>query len=53
MLPNGGTIKLRIRTIKENKNFRSLGELHIQNHGIPGYEKVNQVEFIIQYFIVK
>lgn len=48
MLPNGGTIKLRIRRIKENKNFRSIGELHLQNHGIPGYERVNQLEFITQ-----
>jgi hypothetical protein len=47
MLPNGGTIKLRIRKVKENKNSRSVGELHIQNHGIPGYKRVNKVEFII------
>lgn len=48
MLSNGGTIRLRIRKIKENKNLRSVGELHIRDHGIPGYEKVNQVEFISQ-----
>ena len=46
MLPNGGTIKLRIRTIKENKNFPNRAEIYLQNHGIAGYERVNQVEFI-------
>lgn len=48
ILPNGGIIKLRMRTVKENKNSRSVGELNIQNHGIPGYERVNQIKFITE-----
>lgn len=49
LLPNGGTIRLRVRKIKENNNNqRSIGELHIKNHQIPGFEKVNQVELVTE-----
>lgn len=48
LLPNGGTIRLRVRKIKEDKNEKSIGEIHIKDHQIPGYEKVNQIEFFVE-----
>lgn len=48
-LPNGGTIRLKTRKIKDNNNkSRSVGELQVKGHGIPGYEEVNQIEFFVQ-----
>jgi hypothetical protein len=48
LLPNGGSIRLRIRKIKEGKNMKSVGEIRIQNHGVAGYERVNEIEFVTQ-----
>ncbi|MEQ8540063.1 MAG: hypothetical protein RIB93_21750 [Coleofasciculus sp. D1-CHI-01] len=47
-LPNGGTITLRIRRVNENNRRRAIGEIRIRDHQIPGYEKVNQIEFVTQ-----
>ncbi|PIG93824.1 hypothetical protein [Gloeocapsopsis sp. IPPAS B-1203] len=47
-LPNGGTIRLKIRRVNENNSTKSVGELRIRDHNIPGYEKVNQIEFVVQ-----
>lgn len=47
-LPNGGTIRLRIRRINESDCGQAIGELQISNHKIPGFEQVNQIEFIVQ-----
>lgn len=45
-LPNGGTIRLKIRRVNENNSTRSIAELRIRDHNIPGYEQVNQIEFV-------
>jgi hypothetical protein len=48
LLPNGGSIRLKIRKLKQGLNTRSIGEIRIQNHGIFGYEDVKEIEFITQ-----
>ncbi|MBE9128732.1 MULTISPECIES: hypothetical protein [unclassified Coleofasciculus] len=48
LLPNGGTIRLKIRRVNENNSMRSVGELRIRYHNISGYEQVNQIEFVVQ-----
>lgn len=48
LLPNGGTIRLRIRRERQNGKERANGELRIRDHNIAGYEQVNQIEFIAQ-----
>jgi hypothetical protein len=48
LLPNGGSIRLKIRKLKQGKNVRSIGEIRIQNHGIFGYADVKEIEFVTQ-----
>jgi hypothetical protein len=48
LLPNGGTIRLKIRKVNENNRIKTVGELRIRNHNIAGYEQVNQIEFVVQ-----
>lgn len=48
LLPNGGTIRLKVRKIKEDRNERSIGEIHIKDHQIPSYEEVDQIEFFVE-----
>lgn len=48
LLPNGGSIKLKISKLKQGLNVRSIGEIRIQNHGIFGYEHVKEIEFVTQ-----
>lgn len=47
-LPNGGEITLRIRRVNLNGEQRAIGEIRLGDHQIPGYEQVNQIEFVTQ-----
>lgn len=48
MLPNGGTITLRLRKENNGKQQRTVGELLLKDHYISGYEDINQIEFIAE-----
>lgn len=48
LLPNGGTIRLKIRRISEENCTKAIGELQISSHKISGFEPVNQIEFVVQ-----
>lgn len=48
MLPNGGTITLRLRKENNGKQQRTVGELRLKDHHISGYEDINQIEFVAE-----
>lgn len=48
MLPNGGTIRLKIRKIIENGNQKSIGEIHIKDHQISDYQQIQQIDFVAE-----
>lgn len=48
LLPNGRTIRLRIRRAIVDGRERANGELLIYDHRIAEYEQVNQINFFVQ-----
>jgi hypothetical protein len=48
LLSNGGTIGLRVRKVIERNCEISVGEIHLTNHQIAGYEKVRQIDLVTQ-----
>ena len=46
ILPNGGTIVLKLRKENNGKEQRTVGEIRLKDHRVPGYEEVTQIEFI-------
>lgn len=51
-LENGGTIRIKIRNAnavaRGNSNQKPSAELRLRDHGIAGYEQVNQIEFVVR-----
>jgi hypothetical protein len=47
-LPNGGSITLRLREENNGKQQNMVGELRLKDRKIPGYEEVNQIEFMAE-----
>lgn len=51
-LENGGTIRIKIRNANAvtsgNSSQKPSAELRLRGHGIAGYERVNQIEFVIR-----
>jgi len=46
ILPNGGTIVLKLRKENNGKKQSTVGEIRLKDHRIPGYEEVTQIEFV-------
>jgi hypothetical protein len=46
-LPNGGSISVRI-VERAPSSTRSSAIMKIKNHGISGFEQVNQIDFVVQ-----
>lgn len=46
ILPNGGTIVLKLREENNGKKQSTVGEIRLKDHRIPGYEEVTQIEFV-------